>query len=106
MSVASNWRKEVANGDTDEKHGTQCHRHLARLRWIVQSRNEPAITRGLKHRQIIGNDSPAGCLRKHINIPVAPAQLRISEKSHGAETCNQRHNDRRLLPAKPRLRLK
>src|SRR5206468_12176838 len=44
VGPSSNCWNQFAKRDADQKQSAQSHRHLARFRWIIQSRNKPAIT--------------------------------------------------------------
>src|SRR5205814_856233 len=85
--IGPSTNRQLAKDNTNKKQSAQCHRHLARLRRIIQCWNEPAITRRPEHCQIIGSNSPPGCLGEHINIPVTPAPLKT-------ETLNRRQPER------------
>src|SRR6266516_1504502 len=98
---ANRW-EHFTKHDSDKEQCAQSHRHLARFCRIIESRDEPAITRGFKHCQVIGNDPPTGRLREHINIPVTPAQLAIDEEPKRAQCCRKHHADRRGVFTKPR----
>ena len=77
---AKNRWNQFANCDGNEKQGTQCHRQLARLSGIVKCRNKPAIIFGSKHCKVIGHNAPTSRLRKHVQVPMTPAQLAQDKK--------------------------